>query len=52
VTVSIIILALVLAAFACLAGTSVQTWTDPALLTTVTPRRSVLGREFLGVSAS
>jgi Na+(H+)/acetate symporter ActP len=30
VSVSIIILALVLAAFACLAGTSGQTWTDPS----------------------
>jgi hypothetical protein len=29
-TVSILILALVLAAFACLAGTSGQTWTDPS----------------------
>jgi Na+(H+)/acetate symporter ActP len=30
VSVSVIILALVLAAFACLAGTSGQTWTDPS----------------------
>jgi hypothetical protein len=30
VSVSIVILALVLAAFACLAGTSGQTWTDPS----------------------